>query len=1064
VIVPAGYYSHYSTSDDDGNDMMYIDQSTETSIIIDYFIESDFKVESDFDNNGNNNISDNNDHNDNIRDSILICPKGSYCLGGMDNGTGTAIKCPPGTHNSLKGITTLQSCLDCPMGFYCPLGSIDPFKYPCGNSTTWYCPVGSSHRIRVEEGFYVTLPILFTSEISLFTTSVIAGYGNTEICPMGYFCINGIKYPCSAGRYGSIERSTNHSCSGICTAGWYCPDASITARQNICSNSATYCPIGSGYPINVKPGYYTYSFVEDNDTTISDVDYQNIAYYTNEKLCEPGFYCLHTGIRYKCPSGRFGNSSGMTNSSCSGSCESGYFCHKGSINSTEYACGHITRYCPAGSNLPRIVSKGYYTISGTDHFDDNFGSINTRSSERICSPGYYCVNGTQIICPAGYYGSKYGEYNSLCEGLCENGYYCPEGSISSKEVKCGDASKYCPQGSILPLHVNEGYYSIGGTYATRFNQVISPIGHFAIGGIKYTCPEGYYGSDEGMSSSDCSGPCLIDGFYCPSGSISPYMKICGGDNMYCPKGISTPLFVRVGFYTGDYRYELCPAGKYKTFKSQWNDPSQYNYSYIITEVDEPHCELCPSGKYKSTVGDNVNFCKDCPLYSSSIDTRMICQCDEKVSLGYHKYFNISTGICTTLLDTSFDSITMEMWSMNNTNSSLTRYQEYECEPGHYCNNGLRYRCPSGYYGSLRREINSTCEGLCHEGYYCLNGSTSAFANPCGGSDRFCPIGTIFPIIVPKGYYSNEDGNELLRSSMSICPFGYYCPGDGRRYLCQNGYYGGQLGLYTSTCSGPCDEGYFCIEGSDNAKQYKCGNSTVYCPHGSSYPMVVTEGFYSDFSGDDAGAKRLWDSLNETCSVEILCEPGYFCQNGKKYPCPPGTFGWKYGVTSNECGGKCAAGYYCPSYLEHQLDAPGHTIWPGAPHTTATPYECGGVSFLCPKGSFYPVLVGGGNYTVGGGTNNMTRTGQNICLAGTFCTDGIVNLCPKGRYGAYAGQSVSTCTGWCPAGHYCPAGTSEPLPCPEGYYATGAAWACSQCPGQRSTPLLCNTARECCFRG
>ena len=60
--------------------------------------------------------------------------------------------------------------------------------------------------------------------------------------------------------------------------------------------------------------------------------------------------------------------------------------------------------------------------------------------------------------------------------------------------------------------------------------------------------------------------------------------------------------------------------------------------------------------------------------------------------------------------------------------------------------------------------------------------------------------------------------------------------------------------------------------------------------------------------------------------------GYFCQNGNKYPCHQELLDENTNVIylSNECGGKCAAGYYCPTYLERQLDALGHTIWPGAP--------------------------------------------------------------------------------------------------------------------------------------
>ena len=305
---------------------------------------------------------------------------------------------------------------------------------------------------------------------------------------------------------------------------------------------------------------------------------------------------------------------------------------------------------------------------------------------------------------------------------------------------------------------------------------------------------------------------------------------------------------------------------------------------------------------------------------------------------------------------------------------------------------------------------------------------------------------------------------MKRSTQQICPTGHYCPGDGRRYKCPAGRYADSEGTVSDDCLGPCDRGYYCTLGSDSAKQNECGSANVYCRRGSPRPISVTEGYYGGYSGSDAFAQALWDARNTTRSVELLCEPGYYCQNGLKYPCPPGTFGWRYGMTTETCGGKCAAGFYCPSYLTKQPDAPEHTQWPGAPHVTATPFPCGGVSFLCPKGSFYPVLVGGGNYTVGGDKTNTTRTGQEICQPGTYCSNGIVNLCPKGRYGSSSGQSVPSCTGWCPPGFYCPAGTSNPLKCAEGYYAAGAAWACSACPGVRTTPLQCQDSRECCFRG
>jgi hypothetical protein len=109
---------------------------------------------------------------------------------------------------------------------------------------------------------------------------------------------------------------------------------------------------------------------------------------------------------------------------------------------------------------------------------------------------------------------------------------------------------------------------------------------------------------------------------------------------------------------------------------------------------------------------------------------------------------------------------------------------------------------------------------------------------------------------------------------------------------------------------------------------------------------------------------------QTFSAEIPCEPGYFCENGLKNPCAPGSyrypmfsitlirrsvigyFGWRYGMNTSSCGGKvgglhdtllfsncvcqCARGFYCPSYLNplDNTDAPAHTKWPGKPHTSA----------------------------------------------------------------------------------------------------------------------------------
>ena len=159
------------------------------------------------------------------------------------------------------------------------------------------------------------------------------------------------------------------------------------------------------------------------------------------------------------------------------------------------------------------------------------------------------------MCLPGTYGMTYGLTSPGCSGMCQPGYYCPQGSVTPTEVKCGDPSLYCPTtGLSRPLPVPLGYYSLGGNESTRNNIALAPPGYYALQGILYVCPAGYYGSNPGMFSLTCSGPCRVPGFYCPAGSTVPTMLACGGDDRYCPGGAisAAPVPVVPGFYTADY--------------------------------------------------------------------------------------------------------------------------------------------------------------------------------------------------------------------------------------------------------------------------------------------------------------------------------------------------------------------------------------------------------------------------------------------------------------------------------------------------------------------------------
>jgi hypothetical protein len=80
--------------------------------------------------------------------------------------------------------------------------------------------------------------------------------------------------------------------------------------------------------------------------------------------CTQGSYCTN-GVSTLCPAGNFGSSTGLSSSSCSGSCIAGYFCGAGSTSSNVNPCGAINVYCPTGSGAPITVSTNYYTTPTT---------------------------------------------------------------------------------------------------------------------------------------------------------------------------------------------------------------------------------------------------------------------------------------------------------------------------------------------------------------------------------------------------------------------------------------------------------------------------------------------------------------------------------------------------------------------------------------------------------------------------------------------------------------------------------------------------------------------------
>jgi hypothetical protein len=514
--------------------------------------------------------------------------------------------------------------------------------------------------------------------------------GCNNVCPLGHYCPEGSAAPtkCPSGRYGASSGMRDNVCSGVCSAGYYCPRTSVNTEPNVfpCGSANLYCPVESSFPLVVDEGYYT--IPEGGEERIRQ----------NQTACEPGFYC-DGGVRKHCPAGRYGTGYRISSRNCSAVCPIGSYCPEGSPDPT---------LCPAGT---------YGATTG----------LTDATCTGLCLPGHYCPAGSiyvnQTRCRAGIYGSEYGLINSQCspncevEGPgpnatsshgngrfclvrhCEAGYYCEEASTSPRNTPCGNASVYCPPSSARPVPVDDGFYSIGpdsgpeqlqvaSDAAVRTSQVLCERGYYCVYGVRYECPQGYYGEETGMTSGTCSGPC-DPGYICDYASPSPSQYVCGNDaSVYCPEGSYENITVPAGYYSVGHD--------------------------ITTRQSIQDCE---------------------PGYWCSGGVQRIC------AAGRYSEHGSSTEECDGL-----------------------------CLAGWYClegsTNSTEYDCPAGRYG-LAGMTNAMCKGSCLAGYYCPQNSVSATEFECGDEYHYCPHGSGDKIAVTSGYFS-AGNNATTRVEQVKC--------------------------------------------------------------------------------------------------------------------------------------------------------------------------------------------------------------------------------------------------------------------------------------------------------
>jgi hypothetical protein len=112
-----------------------------------------------------------------------------------------------------------------------------------------------------------------------------------------------------------------------------------------------------------------------------------------------------------------------------------------------------------------------------------------------------------------------------------------------------------------------------------------------------------------------------------------------------------------------------------------------------------------------------------------------------------------------------------------------RAEQVICEVGHWCEGGLKYECPKGYWGGTEGLNTSECSGLCFPGYYCPVASYSPRQIECGNASVYCPQGSYEPTPVSIGYYTDGASN----STRSVCSLLHLYPFASSRHECKHAF-------------------------------------------------------------------------------------------------------------------------------------------------------------------------------------------------------------------------------------------------------------------------------------
>uniref|UniRef100_K3WJP5 Tyrosine-protein kinase ephrin type A/B receptor-like domain-containing protein n=1 Tax=Globisporangium ultimum (strain ATCC 200006 / CBS 805.95 / DAOM BR144) TaxID=431595 RepID=K3WJP5_GLOUD len=1011
------------------------------------------------------------------------CSPGYYCP--LGTAYPTKFPCPSGTYTSKTWLFESSQCDDCPPGYYCPAGSVEPI--PCKPGS--YTSLNSTQVV----GPGLAWPACITCPAGHFCAEASiapdpcgkgkfssAGAKSCSVCEAGYFC-NSKTTSLMNMKADTMSWLTPGSLYGKCYNGTYCPPGSDSepALETDACPKGYYCPIATPAPVICPAG--TYSNFTGQDS-LDDCIPTPAGYFSLEGSLQPTvrsssktqipcpsrYYINRTGGRSEedfpepCPIGTFSNSTSLRQVEdcilCSpgmycdstgltvprGQCDPGYYCTLGAYTSapmnyeatifgvnnrhTGAQCPQGA-FCPLGSATPTLCPPGTY---------NNFTGLESESQCIPCPPGKYCETPGLFLptgnCIAGYY--CMGGASTPTQTVTEPGYYSLDGAFSQLPCPSGQFNLHTSQEKCVDCPA--GFYC---GFPATVNPVLCPAGNYCPENttLPVKCPPGFFASAQGLVALDQCTPCPAS-YYCDSYGLSAPSGKCF-EGFVCAESspVANPVAQHFGY--------ICPAGHYCPEGSG-------------SEV------MCPSGTFRASVGGtSVDSCTICPgghYCSGSSLTVPSGECDE----GYFCSSRASSA-------TPSDKVTGDI-----------------CPAGYFCPKAsvIPLKCSAGTY--TPQPGQSIC-AICPEGYFCDGITTNRlFDCPQG---YYCPLGTAaIPIPCPVGTFNNRtkitsfyecspsSENKFGKTALSdthLCPHGSYCPqGTFVPLLCPRGTYSNATGLDSADGCQFCDEGNFCSEqgiieptGLCDAGFYCKHNNTApnpsigvvieaagsgsagpwrlfggnfcpqghYCVMGSMSPRLCPEGSYANEIGMlscKICVPGYYCPLGTVDYSANVCPQGYYCPSGTKrrveYPCPPGSFSNRTGLQDiSQCSpapggmyvdlyaavqpsGACKSGFYCSGGSTSSTPSLGATGGPCLPGTN------------CPEGSAVPIVCDAGYYC------SSTNTEKALpCTEGFYCIQGSYTATPTGQ-----NNSLGMIGNVCSAGHYCPQGTSNPIPCPPGTFS------------------------------